>query len=77
MFESLIEEINKSENIHTIREEIQMADKMIIVHGYSDGFTSFTGLGKFFVKQDRYEEENIFYVDYSSMDIDRDKFLFN
>lgn len=45
-----------------------MAHKLLIVHGYSDGSTSFTGLGDFFVAQGIYAQENVFYLDYSSMD---------
>jgi len=45
-----------------------MADKMLIVHGYSDGSTSFTDMGDFFVEHNCYKSENIFYADYASMD---------
>ena len=45
-----------------------MAEKILIVHGYSDGSTSFTGLGDFLVAQGQYTKENVFYLDYSSMD---------
>ncbi|MGE3508428.1 MAG: esterase/lipase family protein [Vicinamibacterales bacterium] len=44
-----------------------MAEKLLIVHGYSDGSTSFQGLGDFLVAQKLYEKENVFYLDYSSM----------
>ena len=47
-----------------------MADKLLIVHGYSDGSTSFTGLADFFIKEKLYRKKNIYYVDYSSMDDD-------
>jgi pimeloyl-ACP methyl ester carboxylesterase len=47
--------------------EEDMAEKMLIVHGYSDGSTSFTGLGDFFVANRMYGKDDIFYVDYSSM----------
>ncbi len=47
-----------------------MADKLLIVHGYSDGSTSFTALGDFFVAEGIYEKEHVFYLDYSSMDDD-------
>ena len=45
-----------------------MAKKILIVHGYSDGSTSFTGLGEFFIRHKLYLRENVFYLDYSSMD---------
>ena len=45
-----------------------MADKLLIVHGYSDGSTSFTALGDFLVKQGVYSHADVFYLDYSSMD---------
>lgn len=53
-----------------------MADKMLIIHGYSDGSTSFTGLRDFFApsvtksKTNMYSRVEIFFVDYSSMDDD-------
>lgn len=47
-----------------------MADKLLIVHGYSDGSTSFTGLGEFFIARGAYKREHVFYLDYSSMDDD-------
>lgn len=47
-----------------------MADKLLIVHGYSDGSTSFTGLAEFLVSQGIYKPEHVFYLDYSSMDDD-------
>ena len=45
-----------------------MASKLLIVHGYSDGSTSFTALGDFLVKQGVYTDADVFYLDYSSMD---------
>jgi hypothetical protein len=45
-----------------------VAEKLLIVHGYSDGSTSFTGLGDFFVAKGLYKREHVFYLDYSSMD---------
>ena len=45
-----------------------MATKLLIVHGYSDGSTSFTALGNFLVKQGVYAESDVYYLDYSSMD---------
>jgi len=45
-----------------------MADKLLIIHGYSDGSTSFTGLGDFLVAKGQYKREHVFYLDYSSMD---------
>ncbi len=47
-----------------------MAKKMLIVHGYSDGSVSFTKLGDYFVDQRLYTKDNVFYVDYASMDDD-------
>jgi len=45
-----------------------MAKKLLIVHGYSDGSTSFTALGNFLVAQGLYELDDVYYLDYSSMD---------
>jgi pimeloyl-ACP methyl ester carboxylesterase len=45
-----------------------MATKLLIVHGYSDGSTSFTALGDFLIKQGVYAESDVYYLDYSSMD---------
>ena len=45
-----------------------MATSLLIVHGYSDGSTSFTALGDFFVSQGLYTSDQVFYLDYSSMD---------
>jgi len=45
-----------------------MASKLLIVHGYSDGSTSFTALGDFLVAQGVYPASDVFYLDYSSMD---------
>ena len=45
-----------------------MQKKLLIVHGYSDGSTSFTGLADFFVKENLYKKKDIYFVDYSSMD---------
>jgi hypothetical protein len=45
-----------------------MAKALLIVHGYSDGSTSFTALGDFFVSQGLYTSDQVFYLDYSSMD---------
>jgi len=45
-----------------------VAEKLLIIHGYSDGSTSFTGLGDFFVANGLYKKEHVFYLDYSSMD---------
>jgi len=47
-----------------------MAGKLLIVHGYSDGSTSFRALGDFFIEQGVYAEKDVFYLDYSSMDDD-------
>jgi Lipase (class 2) len=45
-----------------------MARKILVVHGYSDGSVSFTKLGDYFAQQGFYSRDNIFYVDYASMD---------
>jgi hypothetical protein len=47
-----------------------MARKMLIVHGYSDGSTSFTDLRDFFVQRNKYKRKDIYLLDYSSMDDD-------
>jgi hypothetical protein len=45
-----------------------MSDTLLIVHGYSDGSTSFTALRDFFVTAGAYKRDHVFFVDYSSMD---------
>lgn len=45
-----------------------MAKKLLIVHGYSDGRTSFNALGDFLIQRKVYASENVFYLNYSSMD---------
>jgi hypothetical protein len=45
-----------------------MADKLLIVHGYSDGSTSFSGLRDFFIREGGYKESHTHFVDYTSMD---------
>jgi pimeloyl-ACP methyl ester carboxylesterase len=45
-----------------------MATKLLIVHGYSDGSTSFTALGDFLITQGVYADRDVYYLDYSSMD---------
>lgn len=45
-----------------------MGKKLLIVHGYSDGSGSFTDLGDFFVRRGAYAAEDVFYLDYASMD---------
>ena len=47
-----------------------MAKKLLIVHGYSDGSTSFTALGDFLIARGAYEKGDVAYLDYSSMDDD-------
>lgn len=44
-----------------------MATKLLIIHGYSDGATSFTGLRDFF-QANGYARENVFLLNYASMD---------
>ena len=45
-----------------------MANKLLIVHGYSDGSTSFTGLRDFFKERAGYKTTDIYFIDYTSMD---------
>ena len=45
-----------------------MAQKMLIVHGYSDGSVSFTKLRDYFIDQKFYEKDNVYVLDYASMD---------
>ena len=45
-----------------------MASKLLIVHGYSDGSTSFFALGNFLIERGVYRESDVSYLDYSSMD---------
>lgn len=42
--------------------------KMLIIHGYSDGSSSFTSLKAFFVQNADYAPDNVHYLDYASMD---------
>lgn len=44
-----------------------MAKQLLILHGYSDGATSFTGLRDFF-QANGYAPENVFLLNYASMD---------
>jgi len=46
-----------------------MAKKLLILHGYSDGATSFTGLRDFFAANG-YARANVFLLNYASMDDD-------
>lgn len=45
-----------------------MASKLLIIHGYSDGATSFTALRDFFVNSGAYARNNVFLLNYDSMD---------
>jgi hypothetical protein len=45
-----------------------MASKLLIIHGYSDGATSFTALRDFFVNSGAYSRDNVFLLNYDSMD---------
>src|SRR6185503_18763944 len=45
-----------------------MAAKLLIIHGYSDGATSFTGLRDFFVQNNAYPRDNVFLLNYDSLD---------
>jgi hypothetical protein len=47
-----------------------MASKLLIIHGYSDGATSFTALRDFFVDQGAYAKEDVFLLNYDSLDDD-------
>lgn len=44
-----------------------MATKLLILHGYSDGATSFTGLRDFF-EANGYARDNVYLLNYASMD---------
>jgi pimeloyl-ACP methyl ester carboxylesterase len=50
------------------REEIPVRNKLLIVHGYSDGSESFVGLQSFLKVRAGYGDDEIFFVDYTSMD---------
>ena len=45
-----------------------MADKLLVLHGYSDGATSFTDLAEFFVSERLYAREKVYLLNYASMD---------
>ena len=45
-----------------------MATKLLIIHGYSDGATSFTALRDFFVRSGAYSRDNVFLLNYDSLD---------
>jgi triacylglycerol esterase/lipase EstA (alpha/beta hydrolase family) len=45
-----------------------MASKLLIVHGYSDGSTSFDALGEYLIEKGVYDKKDVYYVDYASMD---------
>jgi len=45
-----------------------MTKKLLIIHGYSDGSTSFIGLAEFFINERLYRKKDIYFVNYSSMD---------
>ena len=47
-----------------------MAKKMLIIHGYSDGSVSFFSLRDFFVRKELYKKEDVYLLDYASMDDD-------
>lgn len=47
-----------------------MAKKLLILHGYSDGATSFTGLRDFFVNSGAYAAKDVYLLNYASMDDD-------
>jgi hypothetical protein len=45
-----------------------MASKLLIIHGYSDGATSFTALRDFFVESGAYPKGKVFLLNYDSLD---------
>jgi hypothetical protein len=45
-----------------------MAEKLLIIHGYSDGATSFTALRDFFVGSGAYQRQDVFLLNYDSLD---------
>ena len=45
-----------------------MANKILIVHGYSDGAQSFTILRDFLVNKGLYQKQNVAYVSYASLE---------
>ncbi len=45
-----------------------MATKLLIIHGYSDGATSFTALRDFFVSSGAYSRNDVFLLNYDSLD---------
>ncbi len=45
-----------------------MASKLLIIHGYSDGATSFTALRDFFVTSGAYQRPDVFLLNYDSLD---------
>lgn len=47
-----------------------MANALLIIHGYSDGAGSFHALKNYFIKRKHYKRENVFLLDYASMDDD-------
>jgi pimeloyl-ACP methyl ester carboxylesterase len=47
-----------------------MGEKLLIIHGYSDGSTSFKSLRDFFTREAGFAKDDVFLLDYSSMDDD-------
>ena len=47
-----------------------MAKKLLIIHGYSDGATSFTALRDYFVGEKLYQKKDVYFLNYASMDDD-------
>lgn len=45
-----------------------MAEKMLIIHGYSDSSMSFKSLRDFFVEHLKIDKKDVFHTDYASMD---------
>lgn len=47
-----------------------MATRLLIVHGYSDGSSSFTALGDYLIAEGVYAADRVHYLNYASMDDD-------
>ena len=47
---------------------IDQDEKLLIVHGYSDGPKSFKALRNFFINDAGFNQDNVFFLDYASMD---------
>ena len=47
---------------------VKKDEKLLIIHGYSDGPQSFKDLRDFFVREAGFKKANVFFLDYASMD---------